>query len=48
MKYYNCPQTDELYVKYDKIIELLTSETKMKKKNKTKKKTQSIENEIEH
>jgi hypothetical protein len=22
MKYYNCPQTDELYVKYDKIIEL--------------------------
>jgi hypothetical protein len=40
MKYYNCPQTDELYVKYDKIIELLTSETKMKKKNKTKKKTQ--------
>jgi hypothetical protein len=34
MKYYNCQQTDELYVKYDQIIELLTSEVKMKKKKK--------------
>ena len=32
MKYYNCQQTDELYVKYDQIIEPLTSEVKMKKK----------------
>jgi hypothetical protein len=35
MKYYNCQQTDELYVKYDQIIELPTSEVKMKKKKKT-------------